>query len=122
MITTLLKMVLNKNNFNFNNAHYLQVGGTAMGTCLAPSYANIFMDYFERTLVYTYDTQPLLWKRCIDENFVIQSKKLALSFHKANYPDNVIQTSFDRAFDINRETSKEKHLTTIRTKMTPNYS
>ena len=198
-IITLLEMVLTKNNFNFNTEHFLQVGGTAMGTRLAPSYANIFMDHFERTFVYTYDIQPLLWKRYIDDifvlwtagaqaltsfveyldnclpsikfeanisdttinfldvkatlkdnaittslytketdtlsyldysschpksckngipysqflrlrricseddDFVLQSEKLALSFHRANYPDSVIQASFDKAYNIERE-------------------
>ena len=32
----LLKLVLHKNNFDFNGKHYLQIGGTAMGTKLAP--------------------------------------------------------------------------------------
>ena len=67
----LLTMVLKKNNFEFNNLHYLQVGGTAMGTRLAPSYANLFMDHFERHHVYTYHTQPLLWKRYIDDIFIL---------------------------------------------------
>ena len=39
-----------------------------------------------------------------DDDFVTQSRKLALSFHKANYPDEVIQTSFDKAYIIDRET------------------
>ena len=34
-------------NFNFNVDHYLQTGGTAMGTAAAPNYANLFMDRFE---------------------------------------------------------------------------
>ena len=42
-----------------------------MGTRLAPSYANIFMDYYERNYVYTYHTQPLLWKRYIDDIFIL---------------------------------------------------
>ena len=70
-IIDLLTMVLSKNNFDFNDLHYLQVGGTAMGTRLAPSYANIFMDHFERNFVYTYETQPLLWKRYIDDIFIL---------------------------------------------------
>ena len=37
-----------KKNFSFNNEHYLQLKGTAMGTCMAPSYTNIFMDNLER--------------------------------------------------------------------------
>ena len=195
----LLEVVLTKNNFDFNNRHYLQVGGTAMGTRLAPSYANLFMDYFERKHVYTYRIQPLLWRRYIDDifmlwtssvqelqnfidhlnncipsinfetniseseinfldvkvriknnaintslytketdtlsyldysschpasckksipysqflrlrricsdedDFVTQSRKLAKSFHKAHYPDNIIQSGFDKAFQFKRD-------------------
>jgi hypothetical protein len=40
---TMITMVLKKNNFTFNGDHYLQINGTAMGTKMAPSYANIFM-------------------------------------------------------------------------------
>jgi hypothetical protein len=32
----------------FTGDHYLQVSGTAMGTKMAPSYANIFMGKLER--------------------------------------------------------------------------
>ena len=46
-------------------------GGTAMGTKLALSFANIFMGWFEDTYVYTYKIQPLLWKRYIDDIFII---------------------------------------------------
>lgn len=53
-ISRLLELVLEKNNFSFNGRHYLQVGGTAMGTRVAPTYANIFMDKFEMDHVYTY--------------------------------------------------------------------
>ena len=42
-----------------------------MGTKVAPSFANIFMGWFEDTFVYTYKTQPLLWKRYIDDIFMI---------------------------------------------------
>ena len=44
-----------------------------MGTKVAPSYANTFMGWFEETYVYTYTHQPLLWKRFIDDIFVIWS-------------------------------------------------
>ena len=42
-----------------------------MGTKLAPSYANLFMTKFEQTHVYTYHLQPTLWKRFIDDIFMI---------------------------------------------------
>ena len=70
-ICALLKLVLTCNNFQFDNKHYLQVGGTAMGTELAPSFANIFMGWFEDKFVYSYHSQPLLWKRYIDDIFII---------------------------------------------------
>ena len=35
-------------NFAFNSKHYLQKHGTAMGTRMAPSYANLFLGKFER--------------------------------------------------------------------------
>ena len=70
-LIALLKKVLTCNNFDFNGKHYLQVGGTAMGTKVAPAYANTFMGWFEENHVYTYHTQPLLWKRFIDDIFVI---------------------------------------------------
>ena len=67
----LLTMVLTMNNFDFDENHYLQVGGTAMGTRVAPCYANTFMGWFEDTFVYQYTPAPHLWKRYIDDIFVI---------------------------------------------------
>jgi peptide-methionine (R)-S-oxide reductase len=70
-IIRLLEHVLYMNNFDFNGKHYLQVGGTAMGTRVAPSFANIFMADFEEKWVYTYPTKPLIWFRYIDDIFMI---------------------------------------------------
>ena len=67
----ILNMVLTMNNFRFNGEHFLQIGGTAMGTRVAPTYANLFMADFEETYVYTYPTQPTLWVRFIDDIFII---------------------------------------------------
>ena len=46
-INNLITLILTKNNFSFNDKHYLQLKGTAMGTYMAPSYANIFIDNFQ---------------------------------------------------------------------------
>ena len=70
-ICDLLHLVLSCNNFQFDNKHYLQIGGTAMGTRVAPSFANIFMSWFEDKFVYTYTPKPTLWKRYIDDIFMI---------------------------------------------------
>ena len=73
-IIRMLEHVLYMNNFDFNSRHYLQVGGTAMGTRVAPSFANIFMAEFENKWVYTYHTQPLVWFRYIDDIFMVWNK------------------------------------------------
>jgi len=70
-IIHLLEYVLYMNNFDFNDKHYLQVGGTAMGTKVAPSLANIFMANFEDTHVYPYPTKPAIWLRYIDDIFMV---------------------------------------------------
>ena len=46
-IPILTDFILTHNLFKFNNDHYLQIIGTAMGTKMAPAYANISMDAIE---------------------------------------------------------------------------
>ena len=70
-ILSLFKMVIELNNFQFNGTHYLQIGGTGMGTRVAPTLANLFMGHFEETHVYTQSLQPSLWVRFIDDIFLI---------------------------------------------------
>jgi hypothetical protein len=50
-IKLMLTLVLKNNNFTFDGNHYLQINGTAMGTKMAPSYANIFMGDLEERLL-----------------------------------------------------------------------
>ena len=70
-LAELLWLVLTLNNFRFNGKNYLQIGGTAMGTRLAPSFANIYMNHFEDIFVYPYPHKPTVWYRYIDDIFMI---------------------------------------------------
>ena len=70
-ILDLLKLVLHNMYFEFNNEFFLQIGGTAMGTAVAPNYANLFMDRFETKALENYPLKPLIWKRLIDDIFLI---------------------------------------------------
>ena len=92
-LCNLLRLVLTTNNFEFDNKHFLQVGGTAMGTKLAPSFANIFMGDFEDKFVYTYHLKPLIWKRFIDDIFFIwtygDSKLMEFVNHLNNCHDTI---------------------------------
>ena len=72
----LLELTLKLNNFQFNGRHYIQTQGTAMGTPVAPSYANIFMGMIEAKI----NAQPhhgileKSWVRYIDDIQFIWSK------------------------------------------------
>ena len=67
----LLQLVLHSMSFSFNGDHYLQIGGTAMGTSVAPNYANLFMDRFETKALDNWSLKPLVWLRFIDDIFMI---------------------------------------------------
>ena len=70
-VVKLITLILMKNNFSFNNEHYLKLKGTAMGTCMAPSYANIFMDNLERQMLAKMDAVTSTWWRYINDVFAI---------------------------------------------------
>ena len=64
-------MVLRNNNFEFDGKHFLQKRGTAIGTRMAPAYANIFMHDLESRLLDLASVKPYLWLRYIDDIFMI---------------------------------------------------
>ena len=69
----LLDCVLKMNTFEFNDEYYLQIGGTAMGSKVSVSYANIFMGYLENKLLSRAPTRPDLYLRYIDDIFCVFS-------------------------------------------------
>ena len=75
LLKKLILIVLKANIFKFNNNFYKQIKGTAMGTPMAPSYANIFMDKIEQGILNDFykkcGLKPLIWLRYIDDIFFI---------------------------------------------------
>lgn len=47
LMVSLLELVLTSNYFKFGDKFYLQKQGTAMGTNMAPTYANMFLSMLE---------------------------------------------------------------------------
>ena len=68
-------MIFKSNASRFGNEYYRQITGTAMGTPMAPNYANFFMSNFERNLLHDYSQKtglsPLVWFGFIDDIFFI---------------------------------------------------
>ena len=66
-----LELILQENSFQFTGKDYLQTHGTAMGTKMAVSFANIFMGKVESQILSRSALKPLAWKRYIDDIFSI---------------------------------------------------
>ena len=70
-VADMAELVLKNNVFEFNSECFLQEAGTAIGTKMAPAYANIFMSIFEHLLLSGSPYKPELWLRFIDDIFSI---------------------------------------------------
>ena len=55
----------------YNDKVYKQIDGTAMGTSVAPPFANLFLFILERILLLKYKEYILFYKRYIDDIFFI---------------------------------------------------
>ncbi|XP_070548154.1 uncharacterized protein [Ptychodera flava] len=84
LITEMLEFILTRNYFQFDGKYFLQVQGTAMGSKVAPSYANITMGKLEKQILANCPTKPMQWRRFIDDIRFIWLKTLQelLQFHE----------------------------------------
>ena len=62
----LLEILLRNNTLIFDNKHYIQICGTAMGMAFAPAYANIFMDRIDQ-IANKHPLAPILYVRYLDD-------------------------------------------------------
>lgn len=91
-VLNLLTFILTRNYFTFMDQMYLQTQGVAMGTCCAPSYANLYLGGWERWIFADeqFDqwlTKVRYWFRYIDDLLIIwmESKDELLSSLNAPY-------------------------------------
>ena len=76
-ILELLEFCLCNTYFLFQGQFNEQTKGTAMGSQASPVVANLYMEYFKHRALTSAVNPPRLWKRYVDDTFVIleQSKK-----------------------------------------------
>ena len=91
-ITSLLEFCLNSTSFMFQGQYYQQMEGAAMGIPLSPIIANIFMEHFEEQALESAPHPPSLWKRFVDDTFVILETSYKEEFlHHINSLDSHIR-------------------------------
>lgn len=73
-ISEAMEVVLFNNIFEFDGDLYKQIKGTAMGTPIDPSYAILFMDQYERSILRSLSITPQIYCRYIDDIFVLHKR------------------------------------------------
>ena len=73
-IMDLLGFCLRGTYFTFNGNFYEQVEGAAMGSPISPIVANLYMEDFEARAIQSSPNSPLLWRRFVDDTFVVMKK------------------------------------------------
>ena len=74
-ILELLAFCLNNTYFVFQDTYYEQNKGAAMGSPVSPIIANIFMEAFERKAIATALHPPRVWRKYVDDTWVIQQQE-----------------------------------------------
>ena len=67
VLCSLISSILTHMYFVFDDHSYLQTSGTAMGTKMAPCYANLFMASIKQTFIVNSPLTPIFHVRFIDD-------------------------------------------------------
>ena len=100
ILTEMLNIVLKNNMIEFNGDFFLQLQGTAMGTKMAPAYANLFMGSIEPRLQTLGLDKIHTWKRYIDDIFVIwlgSNEELTTFISKINQVHPTIKFTYEHS-------------------------
>ena len=91
-IMDLLEFCLRSTYFTYGGKFYEQVEGAAMGSPIRPIVANLYMESFAMRALQSSPNPPSVWKRFVDDTFVIMKKAHKEEFlTHLNSVDNNIQ-------------------------------
>ena len=109
-LRSLLELVLKLNTLEFNERHYLQTLGTAMGSSLAPTYANTFMGKLKKQILNTARCKPKCYK-CIIDNILwfLNSHNVSLTTLTHTWP--IYTVHLRKELDLSHISGPERRIT-----------
>ena len=97
-ILEVLEFCLSNIYFLFQNQYFEQTKGAAMGSPVSPIVANIYMEAFEDRAINTALHPPRIWRRYVDDTFVVQQKSHKEEFFQhINEVDTSIKFTMEEA-------------------------
>lgn len=106
-LLNLLQFVLTRNYFLFDGTLYPQLRGTTMGSSCAPTYANLYLGWWDATIIFGSDAPDMVnrirfWARYINYIFVVwQGTQVELQEFIDFLNSNKIGLQF--TFEINKD-------------------
>ena len=79
-IILLLKFCLDATYLCFRGKFYQQIFGTAMGSPVSVTIANMVMEYVEEKALSTFPSRPIFWKRYVDDTFTVLPEDIVYRF------------------------------------------
>ena len=96
-IIMLLEFCLKNTHFVFQGRFYEQTEGAAMGSSISPIIANLYMEAFEKKAIITSPNPPSLWRRFVDDTFVIKKTQKDSFISHINSIDEKIQFTMENS-------------------------
>ena len=75
LFTQILDLSVSNSFFMFDNKMYMQVDGLGMGLPLGPTFANIFLSFYEKSWLERCPSEfkPVFYRRYVDDCFILFS-------------------------------------------------
>ena len=120
-IRELMRLILKENSFKFNEKHFVQTHGIAMGTKMAVAFSVIFMADLEKRLITASPVKRFVWKRFIDDifslwNVPMEEVSIFVNFANSFHPTIkfTCEMSSERAVFLDTEVFKGPRLSTLK--------
>ena len=77
-----INICLDNTYIQFKNQFYKQIFGVLLGSPISVTIANLVMETVETKALQTFQNSPIMWKRYVDDTFVVIKKNNLETFYE----------------------------------------